>query len=91
MRHGKKRTRLRRSIRGGEKIMPGMMEQGSARAARRYRRTGVCRRGLPLLRAHCIAASNRNLENRQGAGSRTHLASPATVLFPPALQRSSAP
>jgi len=27
----------------------------------------------------CIATSNRNFENRQGARSRTHLASPATV------------
>jgi 3-isopropylmalate/(R)-2-methylmalate dehydratase large subunit len=29
--------------------------------------------------ARCIATSNRNFENRQGVGSRTHLASPATV------------
>lgn len=29
--------------------------------------------------ARCIATSNRNFENRQGAGSRTHLASPAMV------------
>jgi 3-isopropylmalate/(R)-2-methylmalate dehydratase large subunit len=29
--------------------------------------------------ARCISTSNRNFENRQGAGSRTHLASPATV------------
>jgi 3-isopropylmalate/(R)-2-methylmalate dehydratase large subunit len=29
--------------------------------------------------ARCIATSNRNFENRQGTGSRTHLASPATV------------
>jgi 3-isopropylmalate/(R)-2-methylmalate dehydratase large subunit len=29
--------------------------------------------------ARCIATSNRNFENRQGQGSRTHLASPATV------------
>lgn len=27
----------------------------------------------------CLATSNRNFENRQGPGSRTHLASPATV------------
>lgn len=29
--------------------------------------------------ARCIATSNRNFENRQGPGSRTHLASPAMV------------
>jgi 3-isopropylmalate/(R)-2-methylmalate dehydratase large subunit len=29
--------------------------------------------------ARCIATSNRNFENRQGTGSRTHLASPAMV------------
>lgn len=29
--------------------------------------------------ARCLATSNRNFENRQGRGSRTHLASPATV------------
>jgi 3-isopropylmalate/(R)-2-methylmalate dehydratase large subunit len=29
--------------------------------------------------ARCIATSNRNFENRQGVGSRTHLASPAMV------------
>jgi 3-isopropylmalate/(R)-2-methylmalate dehydratase large subunit len=29
--------------------------------------------------SRCIATSNRNFENRQGPGSRTHLASPATV------------
>lgn len=29
--------------------------------------------------ARCIATSNRNFENRQGPGSRTHLASPASV------------
>jgi 3-isopropylmalate/(R)-2-methylmalate dehydratase large subunit len=29
--------------------------------------------------ARCIATTNRNFENRQGPGSRTHLASPATV------------
>jgi 3-isopropylmalate/(R)-2-methylmalate dehydratase large subunit len=28
----------------------------------------------------CISTSNRNFENRQGAGSRTHLASPAMVV-----------
>jgi 3-isopropylmalate/(R)-2-methylmalate dehydratase large subunit len=27
----------------------------------------------------CISTSNRNFENRQGMGSRTHLASPAMV------------
>jgi 3-isopropylmalate/(R)-2-methylmalate dehydratase large subunit len=27
----------------------------------------------------CIATSNRNFEGRQGPGSRTHLASPASV------------
>lgn len=27
----------------------------------------------------CIASSNRNFEHRQGPGSRTHLASPASV------------
>ena len=27
----------------------------------------------------CISTSNRNFEDRQGAKSRTHLASPATV------------
>jgi homoaconitase/3-isopropylmalate dehydratase large subunit len=27
----------------------------------------------------CISTSNRNFENRQGFGSRTHLASPAMV------------
>jgi 3-isopropylmalate/(R)-2-methylmalate dehydratase large subunit len=27
----------------------------------------------------CISTSNRNFENRQGPGSRTHLASPAMV------------
>jgi 3-isopropylmalate/(R)-2-methylmalate dehydratase large subunit len=27
----------------------------------------------------CISTSNRNFENRQGKGSRTHLASPAMV------------
>lgn len=29
--------------------------------------------------SRCIATTNRNFENRQGPGSRTHLASPATV------------
>lgn len=29
--------------------------------------------------AHCASTSNRNFEGRQGAGSRTHLASPAMV------------
>jgi 3-isopropylmalate/(R)-2-methylmalate dehydratase large subunit len=29
--------------------------------------------------ARCIATSNRNFENRQGPGSRTHLASPTMV------------
>jgi 3-isopropylmalate/(R)-2-methylmalate dehydratase large subunit len=29
--------------------------------------------------SRCISTSNRNFENRQGAGSRTHLASPAMV------------
>ncbi len=29
--------------------------------------------------ARCIATTNRNFENRQGQGSRTHLASPAMV------------
>ncbi|NLC95996.1 MAG: 3-isopropylmalate dehydratase large subunit [Erysipelotrichaceae bacterium] len=29
--------------------------------------------------AHCISSSNRNFEGRQGANSRTHLASPATA------------
>jgi len=29
--------------------------------------------------ARCIASSNRNFENRQGPGARTHLASPAMV------------
>lgn len=28
---------------------------------------------------HCASTSNRNFEGRQGAGSRTHLASPAMV------------
>jgi 3-isopropylmalate/(R)-2-methylmalate dehydratase large subunit len=27
--------------------------------------------------ARCVATSNRNFENRQGRGARTHLASPA--------------
>jgi 3-isopropylmalate/(R)-2-methylmalate dehydratase large subunit len=34
-------------------------------------------RGLPQER--CVSTTNRNFENRQGAGVRTHLASPATV------------
>ncbi|MCB0336469.1 MAG: 3-isopropylmalate dehydratase large subunit, partial [Bdellovibrionales bacterium] len=29
--------------------------------------------------ARCISSSNRNFVGRQGPGSRTHLASPATV------------
>jgi 3-isopropylmalate/(R)-2-methylmalate dehydratase large subunit len=29
--------------------------------------------------SRCIATSNRNFEGRQGPGSRTHLASPATA------------
>jgi len=29
--------------------------------------------------ARCIATSNRNFQNRQGPGSRTHIASPAMV------------
>lgn len=29
--------------------------------------------------ARCVSTSNRNFENRQGRGSRTHLASPATA------------
>ena len=31
--------------------------------------------------ARCISSSNRNFVGRQGPGSRTHLASPATVAF----------
>ena len=30
---------------------------------------------------HCASTSNRNFEGRQGAGSRTHLASPAMVAY----------
>jgi 3-isopropylmalate/(R)-2-methylmalate dehydratase large subunit len=29
--------------------------------------------------ARCVATSNRNFENRQGARARTHLASPASA------------
>ena len=29
--------------------------------------------------ARCVSTSNRNFENRQGRGSRTHLSSPATA------------
>ena len=39
----------------------------------------------------CISASNRNFRGRQGAGSRTHLASPATVAASAIAGRISSP
>lgn len=41
---------------------------------------GMCASGRNRFRAQrVISTTNRNFENRQGAGTRTHLASPATV------------
>ena len=41
---------------------------------------GFCANGRDRLQGHrVVSTTNRNFENRQGTGTRTHLASPATV------------